>query len=59
VLELNPNCDLSDGAGFSRAALAAGLPYDQVIETIAHSALERFATLSLSKRPPSSPESGQ
>jgi len=59
VLELNPNCDLSDGAGFSRAALAAGLPYDQVIETIATAARERFVLLSLSKRPPSSSESGQ
>jgi D-alanine-D-alanine ligase len=44
VLEVNPNCDLSDGAGLSRAARAAGIPYDQVIETIGVSAKERFAS---------------
>ncbi|MFO0621187.1 MAG: D-alanine--D-alanine ligase [Polyangia bacterium] len=44
VLEVNPNCDLSDGAGLAKAARAAGIPYDQVIETIGVSAKERFAS---------------
>lgn len=43
VIDLNPNCDLSEGAGFSRAGLLAGLPYDQLIEQIAFSTLQRTA----------------
>ncbi|MFO0655159.1 MAG: ATP-grasp domain-containing protein [Polyangia bacterium] len=43
VLEVNPNCDISDGAGLSRAALAAGIPYDALIEQVAYSARQRFS----------------
>jgi D-alanine-D-alanine ligase len=42
VIDVNPNCDLSDGAGgFSKAAKAAGLTYDQVIAHIVELALAR------------------
>ncbi|MBL8632085.1 MAG: hypothetical protein JNM40_02595 [Myxococcales bacterium] len=51
VLEVNPNCDLSDGAGLSRAARAAGIAYDQLITTIAASAKERFAGEPLARIP--------
>ncbi len=44
VLEVNPNCDLSDGAGLARTARAAGIAYDQLIETIAACAKARFAS---------------
>ncbi len=42
VLEVNPNCDISDGAGLSRAAAAVGIAYDEVIEQVAVSARQRF-----------------
>ena len=43
MLEVNPNCDISDGTGLSRAALAAGIPYDALIEQVAYSARQRFS----------------
>lgn len=41
VIDVNPNCDLSDGAGFSLAARFSGLDYDELVEYIAACALER------------------
>jgi D-alanine-D-alanine ligase len=42
VIDVNPNCDLSDGAGgYSKAAAAAGLGYDEVIRRIVGLALLR------------------
>jgi D-alanine-D-alanine ligase len=42
VIDVNPNCDLSDGAGgYSKAASAAGLGYDEVIRRIVGLALLR------------------
>ena len=42
VIDVNPNCDLSDNAGgFSKAAKAAGLGYDAVISRIVELALMR------------------
>jgi D-alanine-D-alanine ligase len=42
VIDVNPNCDLSDNAGgFSKAAKAAGLTYEQVILRIVELALSR------------------
>ncbi len=43
VIDVNPNCDLSDTAGFTRTCALAGLAYEQVIEEIALSALQRNA----------------
>lgn len=41
ILEINANPDISPDAGLARAAKVSGLPYNQLIEKIAHSALER------------------
>ena len=41
VLEINPNPDLTDGAGFMRSASAAGLSYVQSLKKIALLAWER------------------
>lgn len=41
VIDVNPNCDLTDDAGFSRAARIAGLSYDRLIEQIALAAHQR------------------
>ncbi len=59
VLEVNPNCDLSDRAAIALAAQAAGIAYDEMIEEIAESARDRFVGLAPAKRSPYASESGQ
>jgi len=41
VLEVNPNPDLTEGAGFMRSAEAAGIAYDEMLEKIIQFALAR------------------
>lgn len=41
VIDVNPNCDLSDGAGVSRAASFGGFSYAELIERICAAALAR------------------
>ncbi len=41
VLEVNPNPDISDDAGFARSARAYGFSFPQIIAKIVESALER------------------
>jgi D-alanine-D-alanine ligase len=41
VIDVNPNCDLSDGAGVSRAASFGGIGYAELIERIVGAALLR------------------
>lgn len=41
VIDVNGNCDLSEDAGYARAAYLAGLSYEQLIERIALAALQR------------------
>jgi D-alanine-D-alanine ligase len=41
VIDVNPNCDLSDDGGFMRAARRSGLTRDDVVDTLVRSALAR------------------
>lgn len=41
VLEVNPNPDISEDAGLSRMATAAGISYNRLIEKIVHSAVAK------------------
>jgi D-alanine-D-alanine ligase len=41
VIDVNPNCDLSDGAGVSRAASFGGIAYPDLIWRVCQAALER------------------
>ena len=43
VIDVNPNCDLSDGAGVCRAASFGGLAYPDLIERVAAAAMARHA----------------
>lgn len=57
VIDVNPNCDLSEPAGFARAARAAGLTYDALILRITELALSRRAhadSIPLAQRSPGS-----
>ncbi|MGA8264853.1 MAG: ATP-grasp domain-containing protein [Ignavibacteriaceae bacterium] len=41
VIEVNPNPDISTDSGFARAASKAGIPYEELLHTIANFALTR------------------
>jgi D-alanine-D-alanine ligase len=43
ILEVNPNPDISDDAGFSRSAKTYGYKFEELIGKIIECALERFA----------------
>jgi D-alanine-D-alanine ligase len=47
VLEVNPNPDLTEGAGFMRSAEAAGISYSQVLKKIVEMAFARKGKVSL------------
>ena len=51
VIDVNPNCDLSPDAGFSRAAQAAGFDYPRIIGRICELGWERH----VDRRPGSAP----
>jgi D-alanine-D-alanine ligase len=42
VIDVNPNCDLSDGAGVCRAASFGGLSYPDLIERVVAAATARY-----------------
>lgn len=42
IIDVNPNCDLSDGAGVSRAARFGGIAYPDLIERVVAAALTRY-----------------
>lgn len=42
VIDVNPNCDLSDGAGVCRAASFGGLTYPDLIERVVAAAMARY-----------------
>jgi D-alanine-D-alanine ligase len=42
VIDVNPNCDLSNGAGVSRAAGFGGIAYPELIERICFAAVARY-----------------
>ena len=42
VIDVNPNCDLSDGAGVCRAASFGGLSYPDLIERVVAAAMARY-----------------
>jgi D-alanine-D-alanine ligase len=44
VIDVNPNCDLSNGAGVSRAAGFGGIAYPDLIERICQAAWARYET---------------
>jgi D-alanine-D-alanine ligase len=44
VIDVNPNCDLSDGAGVSRAASFGGIAYPDLIERVVAAAVARYET---------------
>jgi D-alanine-D-alanine ligase len=43
ILEVNPNPDISDDAGFARSARAYGYDFDELAGKIVECALERVA----------------
>jgi D-alanine-D-alanine ligase len=42
VIDVNPNCDLSEGAGVARAAAFGGFVYAELIERVCRAALARY-----------------
>jgi D-alanine-D-alanine ligase len=46
VIDVNPNCDLSDGAGVSRAASFGGIAYPELIERVCLAAWSRYERVS-------------
>jgi D-alanine-D-alanine ligase len=46
VIDVNPNCDLSDGAGVCRAASFGGLTYSDLIDRVVAAAMARYAKAS-------------
>ena len=48
VIDVNPNPDISPGAGVSRSAAVAGMSYEQMVDAIAQAARRRLAARSSS-----------